>query len=225
MAKKKNKFKQTKNPRLNKAINEIQKNSNGNVISLFNLLTMEDEIEEYDSLDGIFKDIKERVHYGVDWASRYCYEVLGVAVEHWYNDAYDPGDPPKIPPRPLVYIRSETLYNAPSVWVSGYGGHISFGDYPSMTIWNGDRDIPNSGEDILFFAEQGIHGATDGWQISGEKEIGIWGEFIDYLENGTWSYTTGGGQIMSSELDEAPMVDLAFHAGISVKAYASFGRK
>lgn len=206
----KNPKKRTKIRRLNSAIKDVQSNQ-GEIASFFDLDTFDYIVGEFSSLDDIFKDIKKRIHYGVDWAARYCYEALSVAVEHWYNDY-----------SPVKYTRTETLYEAPNVWVSGYGGHVSFGDYPNMMI-GGKK--PSEGMAILYYAEQGIHGVDPDWQDFGEKEIGIWGEFIDYLENGTWSYLKGGGQAMSPELDEAPMVYLAFNAGIFTGGKAPFGRK
>lgn len=211
MAKSLNPKKRTKIRRLNNAKQYIENNLYSDTISSFDIDTFEDEVIQFDSLDDIFKDLKKRIHYGIDWAARYCYEALSVAVENWYNDY-----------TPVKYTRSETLYEAPNVWVSGYGGHVSFGDYPNMTI--GGKQ-PSMGSTVLFFAEQGIHGTDSEWQQFGEKEIGIWGEFIDYLKNGTWSYSTGGGQALTAELDDAEMINFAFNAGIFSGGKAPFGRK
>ena len=197
--------KRTKAPRLKQATGIIENSITGNgVASTFNLETWDYDVEEFDSLEAIFKDMKKRIHFGVDWASKYAYEALGVALERWYN-GYEP----------VKYVRSETLYNAGEVWVSGYGGHV----YISM-----DSGHSNMNQ-IVEEAERGIHGTTEGWQRHGVNEIGIWGELIYFLITTEWSNTNSSTYASMGSIDGAPMLDLAFDAGVFAKGKASFGRE
>lgn len=204
--------KRTKAPRLKQATGIIENSITGDgVASTFNLETWDYDVEEFDSLEAIFKDMKKRIHFGVDWASKYAYEALGVALERWYND-YEP----------VKYVRSETLYNAGEVWVSGYGGHVSIN-------LSSHYDM----EQVLENAEQGIHGSTFyisgndvvDWRRAGDKGIGIWGELIYFLMTTEWSDSNSSTYASMGSIDNAPMLDLAFDAGVFAKGKAPFGRK
>lgn len=212
MSKRLNPKKRTKNPRLRDATDIIERSMNGSgIASTFNVDIWDYDIEEFDSLEAIFKDMKKRIHFGVDWASRYAYEALGVAIENWYND-YEP----------TKYVRSETLYNAPEVWVSGYGGHVSIN-------LSSHYDM----EQILENAEQGIHGSTFyisgndvvDWRRAGDKGIGIWGELIYFLMTTEWSDSNSSTYASMGNIDNAPMLNYAFDAGVFANGKALFGRK
>lgn len=202
--------KRTKAPRLREATKYIENNIGYGTIASFDLDSFDYVDEEYDSLEEIFKDMKKRIHYGVEWATKYVYEALGVAVENWYND-YEP----------VMYVRTETLYDSPDMYVSGYGGHV----YINIT--------GNKMEQILENAEYGTHGTTliisgnevEDWRRVGDKGIGIWGELIKFLIDGEWSNTNSSGYGELPFIETSQMINFAFEAGIFAKGKAPFGNK
>ena len=199
--------KRTKRPKLAAATKEIERSLMGTVAT-FNLDTFDYENEEFSDLDLLFKDMKKRIEYGVDWASKYVYLALGVAVENWYNDY-----------SPRVYQRTETLYNTPNYYVSGYGGHI-------FMDMNGELQYV-----IMDNAEGGLHGHVQiigndirDWRMGGDKGIGIWRELLYFLEHGEWNETNSSQYANVDFIDVSQMINFAFDAGVAVKGKAAFGK-
>ena len=203
--------KRTKSPRLKRAKQEIRNNLGSGTIANFNMDTWEYEDVEFDSLEAIFKDIKKRIHFGVDWATKYVFNVLEYVIEDWYNDY-----------TPEKYVRTETLYNASDMYVSGYGGHVFISNYLSYT-YPPSQPPSHSGSEVLEYAETGLHGAT--YPKQGDKGVGIWGELIYYLMNDEVSDTNASVYGSLTDIGDSEMIYLAFDAGIAAGARAAFGKK
>lgn len=175
----------------------------------------------YTSIEEIIKDIKNRMHYGVYWATQLVFTVAETATENWYLDF-----------TPKEYYRQDYMYDTLFVWsnsshsptqsyVSGYSGHVAPNPNYLRFIYpvnpKEPEIFPPSGQQVFANAEVGLHGVEHprDKEHGVEKGIGIWHELIGFLFNESWGMGESfwGSSGLQAEYGSSNIIDTAFDVG------------